>query len=310
MFKLKEQPNSSLPAALEARFRDADGPALKTALFLLCENRPLSENEIISSLGLPAETAARSLSFWENAGLIVKTNGEGEAGVSVKKAADAPKVINLRAPLTPDRISEISLRNPEIAMLMQETQTILGRPLDSNESRLLLEIFEYDRFPADVILSLVGFCAPRAKNGRRVIGDASRLAEELAAEGIDTCESVNERIRLLELREKREREVASALELADKSLSRSEKTHVARWFEEYGYDVAFVKEAALRANGNTKISYIGGILKSWYNNGYKSIKDTREEISNTTVPVTKTRERGEDSLIKRAVNKRREKETV
>ncbi len=309
MYKVKTQQNSGLPAALTARLRDADGVALKTALYILSLNRATSEKEISAALGIPTETVSRALRFWVSAGLIIETDEKSES-VASKTVFDEPKAVSLREPLSPERISGILLRNPQIANLMQETQTLLGRPLASNESRLLLEVIEYDGLPADTVLLLVGFCEPRAKSSRAVINNVSRLAEELSNEGVTSYEAVCERIRLFELREQREKEVADALELKDKTFSRSEKANIARWYEEYGYDISFVKEAALRAGEKNTVKYIGGILKSWYNNGYKTLKDTREEISNTSAPVSKTRARGEDSLIKRAVNMRRDKETV
>ncbi len=309
MYKIKAEQNSSLPAALTARLRDADGVALKTALFLLSLNRAAEEKEISEALGIPTESVIRALNFWKGAGLVLETDKKDSA-VSASTVNSEPKAISAREPLSQEKISGILLRNPELSNLMQEAQTILGRPLASNESRLLLEVFEYDGMTAEIILLLVGYCAPRAKNSRAVITMVSRLSEELFEESVVSYEAVCEKIKLFELREKRENEVAAALELRDKAFSRSEKANIARWYEEYGYDICFVKEASLRAGDKNSVKYVSGILKSWYNSGYKTIKDTREEISNASAPVSKTRARGEDSLIKRAVNIRREKETV
>lgn len=310
MYGLCEQVNGeSLPKALRERYRVADGPALKVALFLLCANASVSQAEISSALSMPAEVVSRSLAFWIKEGLVKELSSK-ESSLEKKPLAASQKPLSYvdRPPLSLDEISEISLRNPDVSVLVRESQSLMGRTLDSNESRLLLEIFEYDRLPVDVILTLVAFCAPRAKSTRKIIANASRLAEELNELGINTIELVNSHIRLLELREKRENEVAAALLLTDKSFSRSAKTHIARWYEEYGYDVAFVKEAYLRT-GNNSVPYISAILKSWYNNGYRTLKDTQAEISNADAPVSKTRERGENSLIKRALTKRKETDT-
>ncbi len=300
--------SNSLPSPLSERYRTADGPALKAALFLLCEGGCESAGALASALAMSEEVAARALAFWESAGLAVC--GGDTPPADKKKAAPRPPKASARAPLSSERIRELSLRDPSIAALYQESETLVGRPLDALESRMLAEICEYDKLPVEVVLTIVAYCAPRAKSNRKIISLAARMATEWSERGISDGEKANEYIRLLEQREKREAQVAELLDLKDKGLSRTAKAHVARWFEEYGYDADFVRAAYMRlqSSGNAvdnPVAYINTILKDWYNSGYTSIKDTMERGGNVQAEASKSRERGENSLTKLALGRRR-----
>ena len=285
--------NTVLPGPLRDKYRSADGPALKVALCLLL-NGAMEQDDIAKELSMPPEAVERSLAFWRGVGLVCET-GEGDVTV-------VP--VQQRAPLSVDDVADITLRNPEIAVLLQETQHFLGRPIDSLESRMLVEIYEYDGLPVDVILSVVAYCAPRAKSKRGVIGLAARTAGQWREQGVTDLDSAERYIRLLEMREQREQEVAAVLGVDASSFTRTQKNYIARWYEEYGYGSDFVKEAYLHS-GKDSVNYLNTILKSWYNKGYRTIRDTRTEHTNAPVPVPKNRKKG-GSLLKRAIDANRE----
>lgn len=308
MYYLCEQFDTGcLPQPLQERYRVADGPAIKVALFLLCGGSG-EEEKIADALSMPAATVRRSLAFWKKAGLITDDPALVKAAPLAKKAAARTGALSGdRKPLTPSRMSEMSLRNPEIAVLLQEAQNFLGRTLDSNESRMLLEIFEYDELPVDVILMIVAWCTPRAKSSRSIISMTARTAGKWREQGIETAADVENHLRLLELRELREKQVALALELESANFNATQRSYIARWFEEYNYDIEFVKEAYVRS-GNSSVNYINAILKGWHQQGHRTLRDVAVAPSNAPAPVNK-KKGDEPSLLKRAVDKRKARVT-
>lgn len=292
---------STLPSALRERYRMADGPALKVVLLILCSGN-IDPDYISDTLSMSAELVERSLAFWEKAGLL--TGEPASDTESQALPADAGQQTRAaqpreRAPLSPERVSELSLRNPEIATLLQETQHFLGRTLDTLESRTLLEIYEYDELPVEVILMIVAYCVPRMKNRRALITMTQRIADDWFAQGVVTASDAEAHLKQLEQREQREMQVAKILELEDPSFSKSQRVQIARWFEEYGYGPELIREAYL-LKGNNSIAYIGKILQGWYNNGVKTVRDTRGSSSaNAPVPIKKKKSSG--SLLKQAV---------
>ncbi|MEG0752008.1 MAG: DnaD domain protein [Oscillospiraceae bacterium] len=282
----------SLPDALVKRYRSADGPALKVALFLVCEGESSSEN-ISDSLALPLETVERALIFWTSAGLVYE-----QCDTALQKVTHEPKK-RARRTLTSERAGELALRDPNVSVLMQETQSIIGRTLDNLESRILLEIYECDELPVDVILMITAYCMPRIKNKRSLLAAVARTASDWSDEGVCNATSAEQRIKLLEMRERREIEVAKALGYELGSFNKSQRAAIARWYEELGFDASFAREAHERT-GNDSIAYINTILKSWHKKGYRTIKDTYSEVSNAPTKSSRANTGG-DSLLKTAV---------
>ena len=52
------------------------------------------------------------------------------------------------------------------------------------------------------------------------------------------------------------------------------RRRIDQWFEEYGYDEAFIEEALMR-KPDAGIPYIHTLMKDWHKKGYASISDTR-----------------------------------
>lgn len=298
-----------LPNALCARYPTADGPALKAAIWLLLGN-PADPEKLSGELKLSKETAVRALEFWHGAGLLCDADAPPnttalpvcQGPVSALAAKDPRPMISFQ------EIARISLRNPEIAALFQEVQRCLGRPVSDDESSRLMAIYKYDDLPADVILMIADYAKGRAKRG--VMGYIERVARVWAEDGIDTAEKAEARVRLLETRERREGDVASALGLERDALKYRDRLRISQWFEEFGYGLEFVDEAALRCNEEQKgsVPYIHSILKSWHESGIKSVKETRTAPSNAPVRTAK-KASGKISLSKRAAQKLLEEQT-
>ena len=97
----------------------------------------------------------------------------------------------------------------------------------------------------------------------------------LRAEGVATGEEADAHLKLLALREKRERYVAGLLEIEPAALTLGGKKAIARWYEVYGYDDAMVQEAAVQAGPKRDLWYWNSILKTWNAKGLRTIRDVR-----------------------------------
>ncbi len=288
MFELSDKKYAAtLPEALTRRYRSADGPALKVALWLLCAGSG-SASEIADSLAMPLETVERALALWAVEGLIKESGGENTGGE--KQPADAAKPRKPVKQLSDKRAAELALCDGNVAALLQETQELIGRTLDNSESRALLELYECEELPVEMILTVVAFCAPRLKNKRSLVSRVRREAADWAEAGVSDALSAARYVKLLETREKREKEVAAALGYSEENpFNKSQRAAVARWYEEYSYSAEFAREAFERT-GNDSIAYINAILKSWHKKGYLTIKDTYAEGFNARETSSRERE--------------------
>ncbi|NMA07266.1 MAG: DnaD domain protein [Ruminococcaceae bacterium] len=294
MYKLNEKfIVDSLPSAFVERYRAADGPALKVALFLMLGNN-CDVKQIASELSLPETTVERSLDFWYKAGLLLSE----EAPEAVKENRNTKPTVKKERKMSSERIAKI-FRNPEVSALLQEVQSYLGRTLTQSESQRLLCIYEYDELPVEVILMAVAYSKENAK--RNLFGYIEKIASEWKEEGLITTDKVEDHLSTLAERKKNYINISKILSIEFDSLKYRDRQYIDRWYEEYGYDELFVEEALSRSTNNS-VAYINKILASWHQKGYATIKETRQEATNIPVKSTRKRKKDDDELIMMAVN--------
>ena len=73
-------------------------------------------------------------------------------------------------------------------------------------------------------------------------------------------------------------------DVKETSFTYREKEYINAWFEEYKYDATFVDEAFQRLAKKT-VAGANRILKNWSTNGYTTLRETRQEATNTASPV-------------------------
>ncbi|NLL91973.1 MAG: DnaD domain protein [Ruminococcaceae bacterium] len=293
MYKLNEKfIVDSLPSAFVERYRTADGPALKVALFLMLGNN-CDISQIASELSLPESTVERSLDFWYKAGLLLSE----DTPESVKNNRSVKPSVKKERKMSAERTAKI-FRNPEVSALLQEVQSFLGRTLTQSESQRLLCIYEYDELPVEVILMAVAYSKENAK--RNLFGYIERIASEWKEEGLITSDKVEKHLSILADRKKKYENISKVLAVEFNSLKYRDRQYIDRWYEEYGYDESFVEEALSRSTNNS-VSYINKILASWFQKGYATIKETRQEVTNAPIKSSRKRKKDDDELIMMAV---------
>ena len=302
MFILNADSEYQLPVQLIERYRTSDGPAIKAALWFLL-NKGCDVARLASELNIPEEIAERSIRYWCDAGLI----REAEDGTSVPVSAPDSEPPKHRGPKSTPKapittvieLSEQLLRDPELAMLLQETQAYVGRPLDNSESMKIADLYTDTGLPADVIFLAIAYSKDRAKRG--LVNYLSKTVYEWRDEGVMTSEDAERHLQLIEAREKRERQVSSILG-TDGALTFRDRKMIASWFEDMGFGIEFVNEAYIRS-GNNSVPYINAILKDWFKKGYHSISEIEYSAPANIQPKGRSSTGG--SLLKKAVSKKK-----
>lgn len=300
MLSLSSEINlTNLPVSFIERYRTADGPAIKVALFLMLGNSS-DPSVIADELTLPISTVERALHFWHRAGLLVEETVKVEE--ETKETTKKKPLAEIKR-LSEDESNRL-LRNPEIAQLLRETQDLLGRVITPAESIRLMGIYQYEELPVSVILMIIAFSVARA--GKNLFGYVERVARDWKEDSINTIEKAEKHLELLEIREARYKEVALVFDVSDATLSYREKEYINAWFEEYSYDVAFVEEACTRIAKKT-VPTVNRILRSWSDKGYRTLKETRQEISNTAAAAPQRKKDGKGHIDLFELAERKEK---
>ena len=262
MYRLKQKIiNNSLPSSFKSSFVDADGAALKVAIFFLIHNKASIE-ELSSELALSEQAIKRSIQFWEDNDLLEVDN----------KGTEEEKANSYR--INHDEMSKAVLLNPELSILLQESQQILGRELPLSESRVLIEIYQTLLPTVYGILNLESFWSTRLP-AKKVITETLHSARTWNSLGIKEEADCENQIKKMERIDTYIKDVAKLMSVSYDEYTRKQKSIISSWLDTYSYDTSFVAEVLLRKPDAT-IPYINTVLKNWYKKGYKTISDTRE----------------------------------
>ena len=244
----------AVPQLVFSRLDQLKAEDLKVALCLLESGSP-DAGAIAARLGLPVHTVEISLAFWAGAGLL-GTDGE-----------IAPPVAQRMPRLTAKEVVACAQQDENISLLVHEAQNILGRTLSPSESAVLVTLYAQDKLPIDMILPVMSHYAAR---GKREVRYLEKILLSWREEGVCDGHGAERRLAILEKREGYEQEVAGLLGMKEAGFTAGERTLIARWYEDFGYDRTMIEAASLRAGDKRTVRYISGILKKWHAAGYRT----------------------------------------
>lgn len=245
----------AVPPLVIQKLPTARGEDIKVALCLLAQGCA-DAGAVAAQLGISRQSVEMSFAFWVGAGLL---EADGEI---TGRLPDLPK----REPrLSTREVVERSKADPNIAMLVTESQSILGRPLSPSESAALVTLYVQDMLPIDMILTVMAHFAAR---GKREVRYLEKVLLSWREEGICNGVDAERYLAVLERREVCEKEAAELLGLPAGGFTAGERTLIARWYEDYGYDREMISAALVLAGEKRGVRYISGILKKWHAKGY------------------------------------------
>jgi len=208
-------------------------------------------------------TAESALAFWAGAGLLERyeENAAPDGG-----EPSAP------APMTWAEIAAASRTDPMISSLIDCAQTGFGRSLTHSEMEKLVNLYIQEGYAPETVMLCLAYTSGR---GRRTMGAVIHELRVWCAEGVETGEQADAHLKLLALRETREKYVCGLLGLSDTELTLGGRKAIARWYEVYGYDDAMIQEAAVQAGPKRDLWYWNSILKTWNAKGVRTVHDVR-----------------------------------
>ncbi len=273
---------------------------LKVLLYILrSPSDTHSIQSISSALNLKSEDVSDALLYWEQAGIIVKSDSvtlntspdvqvldissetpadipAAEAvpqnGISEHQILNHVKLLSSTPPkLGKKDAAERIKSDAELKFLVDETELRLSRPLTHTDVISLINMHDWAGLPYDVIVTIIEYCVTREKASIRSI---EREAIRWADNGITTLDKAEEYIKLKNDRHSAEQSVKRLFGISDRSLTKKEREYIHRWMCEYNFPDEVVKEAYERCIDNIaklRFSYINNILESWRGKGLKSL---------------------------------------
>ena len=268
------------------------GVALKCLLLILRSPDEFGSAQALSKkLGQPVSEITDALNYWEEQGILSKTDGDAVPAfkpvaasepVEAKPAsAQAPQKPAVSAPSRPryPRDEAIAIVNDDdtLRSLMQELQAVLGKPLTSADTDVLVALYSFYGLSAHYILSLMHYCAAIGKRG---MAYAEKVAVTWINDGVDDS-NIDSHIDKLYSRRSNEGAVRHAFGISDRNLTTKEKEYIALWFD-MGFDITMITyayEITVDRTGKTVFSYTNKILLDWNKKGIKTLADAKAEAA-------------------------------
>lgn len=182
-------------------------------------------------------------------------------------------MVGERPSYTEQDVLEASRGDNEFEALCGEVARLLGRPLNTEEMKILLGFIRYLGLPADVISVLVCYCKERARQRGSLRNPSLRTIEKeayaWAEQGIDTMEEAAAYIQAQNVRNSRMHRLMEILQIRGRNLTAAEERYARNWLE-MGFDdetIGMAYERTCLNTGGLNWAYMNKILQRWHEAG-------------------------------------------
>jgi len=165
--------------------------------------------------------------------------------------------------------------------LYSEVQRLLGRPLNTEELKILLSFVRYLGMSADVISILVCYCRDRARQRGSNRNPSLRTIEKeayfWAERGIDTVEAAAAFIHEQNVRNSRLRRLMDQLQIRGRALTPAEERYAQSWLD-MGFEESVINMAYERTclnTGGLNWAYMNKILQRWQEQGLRTAQQVQ-----------------------------------
>lgn len=181
----------------------------------------------------------------------------------------APVMIGERPNYSENDVVSAMDRDGEFRSLYGEVQRLLGKPLNTEELKVLLGFTRYLGLTPDVVSLLVSYCKERSRrkgsNRNPSLRSIEKEAYLWAEKGIDTMEEAVAYIQAQHARHTRLGRLMELLQIRGRNLTAGEERYAQQWLE-WGFDeeaLSMAYERTCLNTGGLSWAYMNKILARW-----------------------------------------------
>ena len=295
-------------AVVDKYLQDATFTQIKVLLWMLRNSDKAWDSEKITKLfDIKEEEVEEAFRYWDKIGIFSNQGSRGDCDQNSKchssiseasfgSVETAPKrgLIRYRRPEFSHIISRIK-DSKEIYYLIQEAQAVLGRPISSAESTILVMLHDNEGLPVDVILMLIQYTVSAGKGSIRNI---EKMGIEWAVAGVDTVEKAEKKIQNLSRISMLWKKFEKLIDIERRAPSSQEKEIILKWFDEWKIEENLIKYAydiCIIYKGKYAINYMDGIIKRWHNQGISTLEQAKMFVSNKRLSNKRKHLSGEEN---------------
>lgn len=276
-----------LPADIADKYlKMANEAQIKSILWIFRNmNTPIDAKTISKSIGKPVPAVEEALRYWASVGILnseVIPVAESVPTVSVAPKKELPTIPDAKP--TYEQIKIRCKESPELELLFNEVQNIMGKTIGYEGECTLLMMHDHYGLPVEVIFMLVDYCVGAGKASYAYM---SKIAKNWGEREIDTIEKADEIISNLNTCQSVWNQFTRLTGIQNPKPTSSQSKYLLTWVKEYKFSVDMIYCAyEIMMNNCARISfkYMDAILKDWFQKGFRTPEDTEKEKSQPFVP--------------------------
>lgn len=231
-----------------------------------------SITELVSICKVSRARVNSAIVYWLEAGFIKEFDGKNTITYEFEQRLRKGEIVDEGSLSTSKTI-----RNEKLAPLITECEAIMGRTMNSTETKEIVALHTQYGLDDEYIATLASYIAKTVKlTPKSLVNKALKLVEK----EIDTVSALTAYIEERESENETDYAFRKLFGIKDRALSSSEKKYFAKWSREYGYFTNIVGEAydiAVMTTRKASLQYIDKILESWYKAGCKTLAECRQK---------------------------------
>ena len=256
---------------------------LKVLLWILRNSsRNIDSNKACNDLKISDEEFKECFLYWHSLGILSldkNTDTQNDNIYEENHINDITKekrfFTKYQRPESSHIISRIK-ESKDISYLIHEAQLILGRPMSSVDSTVLIMLHDNEGLPIDVILMLLQYAVSVGKAHIRYI---EKMGMNWANSGIDNIEKAEEKINSMNYFHDLWKRFRKLIGIEHRAATTSEEEIIIKWYRNWKLNDDIIKyayEICVSKQGRYVLKYMDGILKQWYSQGISSMEQIKE----------------------------------
>ena len=269
---------------------------LKVLLYMLRHSEEnLSGEDVAAALSLDKADAEDAMIFWQERGLLVKSDEEAKPVLHIESTNDVtiaksvPEIEEVPEVQT-KKVSDIPISRPsheqiavrlqeckEFSGLFAEAQAALGKTIGYDGQSVLIMMHDSYGLPFEVILMAVEYAVSQQKTG---FSSIAKIGKYWSEQGIDTLEGAMEYIEEHNVVNETWNKLRSLTDIANRTPTSKQRGYLVAWVKEYGYSadiIYYAYEESIDRTGKMSMPYMDKIIRNWYDRGVKTPMDIQRE---------------------------------
>ncbi|WP_326911161.1 DnaD domain-containing protein [Sedimentibacter sp. MB31-C6] len=270
----------------------ADGTYVKVYLlgykYAKDKQQKFNNETIAKNLKIPLADVLNAWDHWEKEGIVIRHQSDDDYNYLVEfvnlKQLYVDNVykhiskINQEKGIYVDNDKLISSsRGAENKKMMQEIEEMFGRPLKIKEKQKIVSWLNNYKMKPEIMSQAFSYCINNKKVKRfNYIESVVSGWHDAGVCDIDTMaeylENRNDRFFVYS-------RISKALGFNNRILTEAEMKTIDKWVDEWGFSMDMILKCLENSTkiSNPNLNYFDSILNKWYNSGYKTIDDLRND---------------------------------